>query len=87
MPITFRYKDKQYTTNNLSSKLTKLDINAEDIVILSRKDLGEVNTDIKKYIFYNYNTKESIVSIYEKLEHLKDVVNDIDGFILKDIVN
>ena len=32
--ITFKYNNKQYTTNNLENKLNKLGITKEDIEIL-----------------------------------------------------
>lgn len=83
MPVTFKYKDKQYTTNNLDSKLIKLGISITDITILSRKDLGEIDNNIRKYTFYNPKTKNVIVSIYNNLKHLQNVIKDIDDFVLK----
>ena len=68
--ITFKYKDKQYTTNNLKNKLDKLGISINDIQIMGNRDLGEIDTSIQKYYFKNDITGETIVSIYPSLEHL-----------------
>ena len=68
--ITFKYKDKQYTTNNLKNKLDKLGISIDDIQIMGNRDLGEIDTCIQKYYFKNDITGETIVSIYPSLEHL-----------------
>ena len=68
--ITFKYKDKQYTTNNLKNKLDKLGISIDDIQIMGNRDLGEIDTSIQKYYFKNDITGETIVSIYPSLEHL-----------------
>lgn len=73
--ITFKYKDKQYTTNNLKSKLDKLGISISDIQIMGNKDLGEIDTSVQKYKFKNIVTNEIIISIYPSLEHLKNVIN------------
>ena len=68
--ITFKYKDRQYTTNNLKNKLNKLGISIDDIQIMGNRDLGEIDTSIQKYYFKNDITGETIVSIYPSLEHL-----------------
>ena len=68
--ITFKYKGKQYTTNNLKNKLDKLGISIDDIQIMGNRDLGEIYTSIQKYYFKNDITGETIVSIYPSLEHL-----------------
>ena len=68
--ITFKYKDKQYTTNNLKNKLDKLGISIDDIQIMGNRDLGEIDTSIQKDYFKNDITGETIVSIYPSLEHL-----------------
>ena len=73
--ITFRYKNKQYTTNNLEKKLNNLGISISDIQIMGNRDLGEIDTSIQKYYFKNSNTGETIVSIYPSLEHLKNIIN------------
>ena len=64
--ITFKYKDKQYTTNNLKNKLDKLGISITDIQIMGNRDLGEINITIQKYYFNNTITGETITSIYPR---------------------
>lgn len=66
--ITFKYNNKQYTTNNLDSKLNKLGITREDIEILGKRDLGEIDTSIKKYHYRNPITGYTITSIYDNLD-------------------
>ena len=73
--VTFKYNNKQYTTNNLENKLNKLGITKEDIEILGNRDLGEIDISIQKYYFKNTITGETITSIYPSLEHLKNIVN------------
>ena len=73
--ITFKYNNKQYTTNNLKNKLDKLGISITDIQIMGNRDLGEIDTSIQKYYFKNTITEEVIISIYPSLEHLKNIVN------------
>ena len=73
--VTFKYNNKQYTTNNLEKKLNKLGITKDDIEILGNRDLGEIDTSIQKYYFKNTITGETITSIYPSLEHLKNIVN------------
>ena len=68
--ITFKYKDRQYTTNNLKNKLNKLGISIDDIQIMGNRDLGEIDISIQKYYFKNTITGETIISIYPSLEHL-----------------
>lgn len=73
--ITFKYNNKQYTTNNLENKLNKLGITKEDIEILGNRDLGEIDTSIKKYYFKNVKTGEIIVSVYPDLRNLENIIN------------
>ena len=73
--ITFRYKDKQYTTNNLKNKLDKLGISIDEIEIMGNRDTEELDNSIQKYYFKNTITGETIVSIYPNLEHLRDIIN------------
>ena len=72
---TFKYNNKQYTTNNLENKLNKLGITKEDIEILGNRDLGEIDTSIKKYYFKNIKTGEIIVSVYPDLRNLENIIN------------
>ena len=73
--ITFKYNNKQYTTNNLKNKLDKLGISIDDIQIMGNRNLGEIDTSIQKYYFKNTITGETIISIYPSLEYLKNIVN------------
>ena len=72
IPTTFKYKDKIYTTTNLDSKLSKLGIELRDIEILKKQDCskGKADNSINKYYFYNKETKETIVSVYDNLDNL-----------------
>ena len=74
--ITFKYNNKQYTTNNLENKLNKLGITKDDIEILGNRDLGEIDTSIKKYYFKNIKTGEIIVSVYPDLRNLENIINE-----------
>jgi len=65
--VTFKYNNKQYTTNNLTNKLRKLGISEDQIKILGKRDLGEIDTSIKKYKYINKDTGWSIISIYNNL--------------------
>lgn len=76
--VTFKYNNKQYTTNNLDKKLSKLGISKDDIEILGKRDLGEIDTSIKTYKFYN--GKDVITSIYDNLDNLKGIVPDIKSY-------
>ena len=73
--VTFKYNNKQYTTNNLENKLNKLGITKKDIEILGNRDLGEIDTSIKKYYFKNIKTGEIIVSVYPDLRNLENIIN------------
>lgn len=71
--ITFKYQDKQYTTNNLQKKLLKLGITEQDIVICkngsgSNKDY--VESSIQLYKFFNQKDGTTISSIYSALGYL-----------------
>ena len=68
-PISFKYKDKIYTTTNLENKLNKLGIGIQDIEILKKQDnsIGELDNTVQKYYFKNRYTGETIVSIYNNL--------------------
>lgn len=73
--VTFKYNNKQYTTNNLDSKLSKLGISNDDIEILGSTNLGNIDTSIKKYYFYNKDDKSTIVSIYDNLDNMKNYID------------
>lgn len=72
MIVSFIYKEKIYTTDNLEKKLGKLGITKDDIKICKKQDCGIGEPEDKVlYRFYNPITKETIVSIYENLEYLR----------------
>ena len=73
--VTFKYNNKQYTTNNLDSKLNKLGISKDNIEILGSTNLGNIDTSIKKYYFYNKDDKSTIVSIYDNLDNMKNYID------------
>lgn len=77
IPISFKYKDKIYTTTNLEKKLNKLGIGIQDVEILKKQDnsIGETDNTIQKYYFKNKHTGEIIVSIYINLYNLKQIIN------------
>lgn len=76
-PISFKYKDKIYTTTNLENKLNKLGIGIQDVEILKKQDnsIGEIDNTIQKHYFKNKSTGETIVSIYDDLQNLKGIIN------------
>lgn len=79
--ITFKYKDKQYTTNNLEKKLLKLGITKNDISIMgvksSEKEELPENKEIRYFLHPNRNKTMCIISSGENptaLEWFKDVL-------------
>ena len=50
-------------------------ITKDDIEILGNRDLGEIDTSIKKYYFKNIKTGEIIVSVYPDLRNLENIIN------------
>ena len=75
--ITFSYNGKIYTTSDLERKLKKLGITEQDITIQKKQDcsIGEIDDSIRKYRFKNKLTGEEIVSIYDNLNNLKNIIN------------
>lgn len=65
--VTFKYQNKQYTTNDLNKKLSKLGISEKDITIMGQKESPELDTSIKLYRWYNESTGESLYSINKNL--------------------
>ena len=47
--ITFKYKNKQYTTNNLEKKLSKLGITKDEIEVMGIKKVEPIDTSITKH--------------------------------------
>lgn len=81
--ITFKYKNKQYTTNNLEKKLSKLGITKDEIEVMGIKKEEPIDTSITKYYFRNRKDKSVIVSICPTLDHLSSYINikDYESFI------
>ena len=74
--MKFIFNNKIYNPVNLEKKLKKLGITLKDIQIIEdNKIIDEIDTSIQKYYFKNIITRETIVSIYPSLEHLKNIVN------------
>ena len=74
--MKFIFNNKIYNPVNLEKKLKKLGITLKDIQIIEdNKIIDEIDTSIQKYYFKNTITRETIVSIYPSLEHLKNIVN------------
>ena len=75
--IEFLYNGKKYSTWSLNDKLRKLKITVDDIQIIEKNKCAELDEDngIKKYYFINNNTKETISSIYDNLDNLKDLID------------
>lgn len=74
--MKFIYNNRIYNPVNLDKKLKKLGITIKDIQILEEsKVIEEIDNSIQKYYFKNSNTRETIVSIYPSLEHLKNIIN------------
>ena len=81
--ITFKYKNKQYTTNNLEKKLSKLGITKDEIEVMGIKKEEPIDTSITKYYFRNRKNKSILVSIYPTLDNLSNYINikDYESFI------
>lgn len=81
--ITFKYNNKQFTTNNLERKLSKLGITKDDIEVMGMKETEPIDKSITKYYFRNRRNKSTLVSIYPTLDNLKDYINieDYESFI------
>ena len=74
--MKFIFNNKIYNPVNLEKKLKKLGITLKDIQIIEdNKIIDEIDTSIQKYYFKNIITRETIVSIYPSLEHLKNIIN------------
>lgn len=60
MTVTFRYNGKQYTTNNLEKKLTKLGITKDDIELLGNQHKKVEMEEINKRKVIVRSTKDDI---------------------------
>ncbi len=80
--IKFKYNGKIWYPKNPEKKLKQLGITWDDVKIIeevSKEVVDEPDTSIKKYYFKN-SKGETIVSIYNNLKHLEDIIPDIDDY-------
>ncbi len=77
--ITFKYNGKIWNPKNPEKKLKQLGITWDDVEIINKEEIEELieMNDIKLYHFKNI-TGETISSIYDNLDHLKDFINVSD---------
>ena len=76
MKITkFKYKEVEYSTWSLEDFLKKKKIPRKEIQIIE-ETVEQVQMDDRlKYYFKNKYTGETIVSIYDNLQNLKQIIN------------
>lgn len=76
MKITkFKYKEVEYSTWSLDDFLKKKKIPREEIQIIEEPVEQVQMDDRPKYYFKNKYTGETIVSIYNNLYNLKQIIN------------
>lgn len=78
MNTTFKYQGQIITTPNLEKKLKKMKITLADIEIIleSTKVIEKEDANWRTlYYFKNRKTGETITSIYNNLDNLKEYVN------------
>lgn len=74
--MKFTYKGQIYNPVNVEKKLKKLGITINDIEIIPEEKKEELEKrEQTLHYFYNNKTGETIISIYDTLEHLKDIIN------------
>lgn len=77
--ITFKYNGKIWNPKNPEKKLKQLGITWDDVEIINNEEVKEEVIEYqnpKLYVFKNKDTGYTIESIYDNLDHLKDV----DGY-------
>ena len=74
--MKFKYNGRVYNPVNVEKKLKKMGITINDIEIIHEevKKIEEVD-DTVTYLFIDKNNGKKIISIYDNLDNLKDVVN------------
>ena len=74
--MKFKYNGRVYNPVNVEKKLKKMGITINDIEIIPEevKKIEEVD-DTVTYLFIDKNNGKKIISIYDNLDNLKDVVN------------
>lgn len=73
--MKFIYNGRIYNPVNVEKKLKKMGITINDIEIIPSKEEVIEYDNIKTYKFINKKTGECIISIYDNLDNLKDLVN------------
>ena len=77
--IIFKYNGKIWNPKNPEKKLKQLGITWDDVEIINNEEVKEEVIEYqnpKLYVFKNKDTGYTIESIYDNLDHLKDV----DGY-------
>lgn len=74
--MKFKYNGRIYNPVNVEKKLKKMGITINDIEIIPEevKKIEEVD-DTVTYLFIDKNNDKKIISIYDNLDNLKDIVN------------
>ena len=74
--MKFKYNGRIYNPVNVEKKLKKMGITMDDIEIIP-EEIKEVKyeDDTITYLFIDKNNGKKIVSIYDNLDNLKDIVN------------
>lgn len=74
--MKFKYNGRIYNPVNVEKKLKKMGITINDIEIIPEevKKIEEVD-DTVTYLFIDKNNGKKIISIYDNLDNLKDIVN------------
>lgn len=81
MRIKFKYNGIVYYPKDLNKKLKKLGITEDDIEVIDDSEKEETPLeldDTKKYYFTN--SKSTIVSIYDNLDNLRNMIN-VDEYV------
>ena len=74
--MKFKYNGRIYNPVNVEKKLKKMGITINDIEIIPEevKKIEEID-DTVTYLFIDKNNGKKIISIYDNLDNLKDIVN------------
>ena len=74
--MKFKYNGRIYNPVNVEKKLKKMGITMDDIEIIP-EEIKEVKYEDNTitYLFIDKNNGKKIISIYNNLDNLKDIVN------------
>lgn len=74
--MKFKYNGRIYNPVNVEKKLKKMGITMDDIEIIP-EEIKKVKyeDDTITYLFIDKNNGKKIISIYDNLDNLKDIVN------------